>query len=69
MEINDLLRKTVILVRNCTNLDETVAIKKQQNCDCKAVPVTISLTRRKKIFKCSHRLMSKLYMDSEVVKV
>lgn len=69
MEVNNFIHKTVLLLENLSELDETIVIKKEQHCDCKAVPVAVSMTRRKKVFNCKHRLMSNLYLSNEVIKV
>lgn len=69
MEIKNLQFKAAMLVRNLTDFNETVSIRKQQNCDCKAIPVSVSLTRRKRVFKCPHRLMSNLSLNKDVLQV
>lgn len=69
MEMQDQLYKAVMRVKNFSDLDETVIIKKEQKCDCKAVPIAVSMTRRKLVFDCNHRLMCNLYLDNETVKV
>lgn len=69
MEVKNLLHKTVMLVSNFSKLDERFVIRKQQNCECKAVAVPLGMTRRKKVFNCNHRLMSNLYLDNEIITV
>lgn len=61
--------RATLVVRNFTHFDEEFHIQKQQNCNCKIVPVSVSLTRRKHVYKCTHRCMSNFALDGDIVEV
>ncbi|KAF5306172.1 hypothetical protein FQR65_LT07448 [Abscondita terminalis] len=57
-----------LVLRNITNFSTKVKFKWKKNCECKPTEKTVGLSMREKTDECVHKTISKLSIESEVVK-